>query len=459
MAVDAFAHIASHYRHQKTLLEAPGPLARRDPPDLEAARALVRGALAQGRRILSATESKALLAAFRMPVARAMLAETEADAVGAAEACGYPVVMKIDAPDISHKSDVGGVRLALADAQAVAEAWRAMMDSVAKLRPEAIVRGASIEPMIVRAHARELMAGIVVDPIFGPAITFGAGGIAIEVLRDRAVALPPLNESLIEDMIRGTRIARMLGDFRNLPAVDRRALHEILLRVSEIACELPEVAELDVNPLIADESGAVVLDARVVLRDAPPGRKYSHLAIHPYPADLACRLDDLGVTLRPIRPEDAAIERELVEGLSAESRRLRFHSAVRSLPPSMLARFTQIDYDREMALIAVTEAEGREREVAVCRYVTLPDGASCEFAIVVADDWQGRGLGRRMMRKLIELASGRGLERMDGWIVADNAGMLKMCAALGFAFKPEPDDSRTLRATLDLRAATPPPGT
>ena len=450
MAVDAFAHIASYYRHQRTLLEAPGPLARSDPPDLEAARAIVREALAQDRRVLGAAESKRLLAAFRIPVALATLAASEAQALRAAEACGFPVVMKIDSPDISHKSDVGGVRLALADAAAVSSAWREMMSSVAKLRPEASVRGVSIEPMVARANARELMAGIVTDPVFGPAITFGAGGIAIEVLRDRAVALPPLNEALVEDMIRGTRVARMLGDFRNLPAVDRGALHAVLLRVSEIACELPEVVELDVNPLVADERGVVALDARVVLREAVPGRKYAHLAIHPYPGELARRLDDLGVTLRPIRPEDAVIERELVEGLSPRSRRLRFQSGLRYLTPAMLARFTQIDYDREMALIAVSEEGGREREVAVCRYVSLPDAATCEFAIVVADDWQGKGLGPRMMESLIGLARARGLRRMIGWIASDNDGMLRMVAALGFALGPEPGDPGTMRATLDL---------
>jgi acetyltransferase len=412
----------------------------------------VRAALAADRAVLSATESKALLAAFRIPVARATLAASEAEACRAAEVCGYPVVMKIDSPDVSHKSDVGGVRLALADGGAVAAAWREMMASVAKLRPDARVRGVSIEPMVARSNARELMAGIVTDPIFGPAITFGAGGIAIEVLRDRAVALPPLNEVLIEDMIRGTRVARMLGHFRNLPAVDLEGLHAVLLRVSEIACELPEVAELDVNPLVADERGVVALDARVVLRPVAPGRKYAHLAIHPYPGELARRLDDLGLTLRPIRPEDAAIERELVEGLSPRSRRMRFHSGIKYLTPSMLARFTQIDYDREMALIAVSEEGGREREVAVARYVSLPDGVTCEFAIVVADDWQGKGLGRRMMREIIGLAKGRGLKRMTGWIASDNDGMLAMVKALGFALEPEAGDPGTMRATLELSA-------
>jgi acetyltransferase len=453
MAVEAFSHIASYYRNQRTLLETPGPLAAAEPPDLDAARAIVREALAVGRGVLTATESKALLAAFRIPVARSVVATTEAEAIAAAEAIGFPVAVKIDSPDITHKSDVGGVRLALADAASVASAWREMMANVAKAKPDARVHGASVEPMIARVNARELMAGIVADPTFGPAITFGAGGIAIEVLRDRSVALPPLNEILVDDMIRGTRIARMLGDFRNLPAVDRAALRSVLVRISEIACEMPEIVELDVNPLIADENGVVALDARVVLRPVDPDRRrHSHLAIPPYPGELAKRLDDLGVLLRPIRPEDAQIERELVEGLSPRSLQLRFRSGLRGLTPAMLARFTQIDYDREMALVAITHEAGREREVGVCRYVTLPDGGTCEYAIVLADDWQSRGLGMRMMTELVSIARARGLRTMVGWVASDNPGMLHLCQALGFRIEAEADEPGTRRVTLDLAA-------
>jgi len=307
---------------------------------------------------------------------------------------------------------------------------------------------------VLRPHGRELMAGIVADAIFGPAIVFGAGGIAIEVLHDRAVALPPLNTVLITDMIRGTRVARMLGDFRNLPAIDYGALEQVLLRISEIACELPEIDELDVNPLVADEQGVIAIDARVVLRDPGAMRNpYAHLAIHPYPADLATTVtlrDGVQLALRPIRPEDAEIEKAFISGLSERSMRLRFLSGLRDLTPQMLARFTQIDYDREMAFIAV-EGEGpREREVGVCRYITLPDGETCEYAIVVSDDFQARGLGSRMMSRLMEVALARGLKTMVGYVAADNEGMLQLCESLGFACEREPDDPHTRRVVLDL---------
>ena len=326
---------------------------------------------------------------------------------------------------------------------------------MAKTQPKARIAGVSIESMVIRPYARELMAGIVNDPIFGPAITFGAGGIAVEVLKDRTVALPPLDATLVDHMIRGTRIAKMLGEFRNLPAVRRDALDAVLLRVSEIACELPEVVELDINPIMADEHGAIAVDARVVVREPAAQRvPYAHMAVRPYPADLeekATLRDGARVTLRPIRPEDAGLEREFVQGLSAQTMRLRFLGALRSLDPTMLARFTQIDYDREMALIALATDAAGAPEIAVCRYFALPDGASCEYAIVVADAWQGRGLGRLMMSRLIAVARSRGLTSMEGVVDASNEGMLKLCAHLGFTVAGEPGDALMKRVVLDLR--------
>jgi acetyltransferase len=455
-AVETFAQLAQFYRNQRALLEAPGPLAHREEPDLAAARALVQAALAAGRTSLPEREAKMLLAAFRIPVNRSIQAAGVEDAVRAAREVGFPVALKIDSPDIVHKSDVGGVRLQLADEAALRSAHAEMMRGVATRRPGARIAGVTVEAMVSRPHGRELMAGIVRDAVFGPALAFGAGGIAVEVLRDRVVALPPLNAALAADMVRGTRIAAMLGEFRNLPAVDRAALDAVLLRVSEMACELPEVEELDINPLVADERGVVAVDARVVLRAVPAQRvPYAHLAIAPYPRELERRLALAGgdeVTLRPIRPEDAAMEEEFVAGLSEESRHMRFLSSLRSLTPAMLARFTQIDYDREMALVAVREEGGRERELAVCRYATLADGRSCEFAIVVADAWQRRGLGRRMMAALIEIARARGLEEMVGLVHAANTPMLRLTEGLGFVREPQQGDPGTRRMALALGA-------
>jgi acetyltransferase len=453
-AVEMFGHLSSFYRNQRALLQTPGPLAAQGAPDLEAARLIVDAALAERRDVLSEMESKALLAAFRIPIARTVVARSAHEAMLIAGEIAAPVAMKIDSPDITHKSDVNGVQLNVAGAQAVQDTWQQIVDEVQRRRPEARINGVTVEPMVRRANGRELMVGVIRDPVFGPAIVFGTGGTAVEVHRDRAVALPPLNRFLVADMIRGTRVARLLGEFRRMPPVRMDALEEVLLRVSELVCELPALQEMDINPLIADEGGAIAVDARVVLRPAPPRRdRYGHMAIHPYPAHLVSAWQPASgpaVTVRPIRPEDAEMEQAFVRGLSPESRYFRFMDTLRELTPVMLVRFTQIDYDREMAFVATVPRDGREGEVGVARYVANPDGESCEFALVIADDWHRKGLGRRLMGQLIDVARARGLRNMIGHVLAENRGMLQLCQNLGFAISDSAEGATVKRAILAL---------
>jgi len=453
-AVEMFAHLAAFYRNQRLLLQTPGPLADEAAPDRRGAVFVIESVLAQGRKLLSETESKAVLAAFRIPIARTVLAHSANEAMLMAQEIGFPVAMKIDSPDITHKSDVDGVRLNVASAEAAFAAYQEMLDAVHKRSPSARLSGVTVEPMIVRPHGRELMIGVMRDSVFGPAITFGAGGTMVEIQRDRAVALPPLNAFLVGDMIQETRIAKLLAAFRDKPAIDMGALEAVLLRVSEMVCELPWIDELDINPLIVDENGAVAVDARIVLRDSPPTRnRYAHMAIHPYPADLTSVLllaDGVSVTLRAIRPEDADMEQEFVRNLSQNSRYFRFMNTVRELNPAMLIRFTQIDYDREMAFVAVREEGGRKIEIGVARYVTNPDAQTCEFALVVADPWQGKGVGRRMLERLIEVARRRGLRTMVGHILGGNQAMLGLCKTLGFKIADHPEDASLKQATLVL---------
>ena len=455
-AVQMFGHLSSFYRNQRALLQTPGPLAAQGAPDLEGARLIVDAALAERRAVLSEMESKALLAAFRIPIARTVVARTAHEAMLIAGELGVPVAMKIDSPDITHKSDVNGVRLNVDGAPAVQAAFQQIVDDVQRRRPEARINGVTVEPMVRRQNGRELMVGVIRDPVFGPAIVFGTGGTAVEVHRDRAVALPPLNQFLVADMIRGTRVAKLLGEFRRMPPVDMGALEEVLLRVSELVCEIPALAELDINPLIADESGAIAVDARVVLRQPPPQRdRYAHMAIHPYPAHLVSAWQPAGgpeVMVRPVRPEDAEMERAFVRKLSPESRYFRFMDTLRELTPAMLVRFTQIDYDREMAFVATVRGSGGEDEIGVCRYVANPDGESCEFAIVIADDWHRKGLGRRLMMQLIDVARARGLRSMIGHVLAENRGMLSLCQGLGFVISDSPEGPMLKRATLALGA-------
>ncbi len=455
-AVELFSYLAAYTRNRFLLMQAPGPRARAESIDVDAARRIKEGALAAGRNVLTSAESKALLEICGIPVNTGSKAATVEEAVRLAAQAGVPVAMKIDSPDITHKSDVGGVRLNLKSDRAVRGAWASMMEDAAAAHPGARIAGVSIEPMIQRKGARELLLGVAQDNVFGPVMTFGAGGVAVEVLRDRAVALPPLNALLIDNMIASTRVSKMLGEFRGAPAIDRTALEAALLRLSEMVCELPWILELDINPLLADESGVIAVDARIVVaapvKGAPPAR-YARLAIHPYPASLACEwvlADGTPLTMRPIRPEDAQIEMDFVRELSAESKYFRFMDTLRELTPDMLARFTQIDYDREMAFIVTRPEAGQEIELAVGRYATNPDGESCEFAVVVGDVWQGRGLARRIMEGLIAVARDRGLKVMMGHIMGSNDKMLKLAVDLGFRLQPDPQDATLKVAILEL---------
>lgn len=288
------------------------------------------------------------------------------------------------------------------------------------------------------------MAGIKSDPVFGPAITFGAGGTMAEVLSDFAVAIPPLNRVLASRLIERTRVARLLGPFRNLAAVDERAVEDLLLRLSDLACELPHVVELDINPLFASEAGVIAVDARIAVHRPPVTLvPYAHMAIHPYPARLATTsvlADGTELTIRPMRPEDAEIEQAFVRRLSPEARYFRFMHAVEELTPEMLVRFTQIDYSREMALIAVIDEDGREKQIGVARYVINPDGESCEFAIVVSDERQKQGIGSLLMKGLMESARYHGLKSIEGAVLAENRDMLELMRSLGFSITHVPDD-------------------
>ena len=444
-AVEAYSYITAYYRNQRLLAQVPEPLSHQNVPDVEGARMLIESAMAERRKVLSEMESKALLSAFHIPVANTVVARSPGEALLLAEEFGFPVAMKVNSPDITHKSDAGGVKLNLMNAGAVRAAYHEIIEEVKRNRPDARVDGIALQPMVRKPNGRELMVGVISDPIFGPVISFGAGGTTVEVLGDRAIALPPLNGFLARELISGTRIAKLLGSFRHMPPVQMEALESLLLRVSEMVCELPWLKEMDINPLILDEHGLLAVDARVVVDFAPVSAdRYAHMAIHPYPAHLVTHWqlpDGTDITIRPMRPEDAAIEQEFVRHLSEEAKYFRFMHAVQELSEPMLVRFTQLDYDRELALIAVTEEKGREVEIGVCRYAINPDGESCEFALVVSDQWQHKAIGHRLMGSLIDAARSKELKTMEGEVMASNHDMLKLVATLGFTVVSRQGDS------------------
>jgi acetyltransferase len=399
-------------------------------------------------------ESKALLSAFHIPVANTMVARSPNEALLIAQQLGFPVAMKVNSPDITHKSDAGGVMLNLRNAHEVRAAYQHIHDNVQLNRPNAKMDGISIEPMIVKPNGRELMIGVTTDPVFGPVITFGAGGTTVEIMGDRAVALPPLNSFLARELIQDTRIAKMLGQFRNMPPANLAALEDVLLRVSEMVCELPLLTEMDINPLILDENGALAADARVVVeyRQSSTDR-YAHMAIYPYPTYLVSQwqlADGTDITIRPIRPEDADLVKRFVHDLSDESKYFRFMNSVQELTENMLARLTQIDYSREMALVAVTTEQDQEIELGVARYAINPDGDTCEFALVIADTMQGKGLGQKLMVSLMEAARLKGLKTIEGEVLGNNHNMLNLMTRLGFVSKASADDPNIIKVSKAL---------
>jgi acetyltransferase len=454
-AVDAFSYLVNHSRNQKLLLETPGPISRDKAPDVEGARLIIESVLAEGRKVLSEVESKAVLHAFHIPTASASIVRSPNEALVQAESIGFPVALKINSPDITHKSDAGGVRLNITNAQAARSAYNELVNAVQKNRPEARIDGVTIEPMLRRPNGRELLVGLVTDPVFGPVITFGAGGISVEVMGDRAVTLPPLNRRLVQDLIASTRISKLLGAFRHMPKANMESLEQVLLRVSEIACELPLVKELDINPLIVDENGAIAVDARIVVNyHVQTADRYSHMAIYPYPSHLVTKRqlpDGTDMVIRPIRPEDVELEQNFVRNLSEQTKYFRFMQSVNELSPQMLARFTQIDYNREMALIAVVpDGAGKDKQIGVARYSINPDGRSCEFAIVVADEWQRQGIAHLLMQQLIATARNHGLQIMEGDVLSNNHEMLTLAEKLGFIVSTGEDGGDVAHVVLRM---------
>jgi acetyltransferase len=451
--VDAFGNIASFYQNQQLLQQTPPPLSDMPDPDIEGARLIIENVLTERRKVLTEIESKALLSAFHIPVTQTLLARSPNEAMMIATQLGYPVALKIDSPDIGHKSDVGGVALNVRNANAVREIYQTMIQGVARLRPDARINGVTIQKMAHAKRGRELYIGVKADEPFGPVIAFGAGGTMIELFDDGAMELPPLNQFLARRLIERSRVASTLGAWRGAPPVDMQALEQVLRRVSEMVCELPQLREMDINPIIVDEHGAVAVDARIVVESSPAtAHHYAHLAILPYPAryEQVWPMPGGGeYTIRPIRPDDATMLQQLVQSLSPESRYFRFVSAMSELSGPLLARLTLIDYDREMALVAVLKERKatengtiveKERIIGVSRYITNPDKASCEFSLLVADEFSGKGLGSRLMLSIMEEARDKGLEEIQGLVLANNSNMLRLMRSLGFTIKSFPDD-------------------
>jgi acetyltransferase len=459
-AVRAFAMLVTYRANQAELLETPPAAAPGAPADIEKARRLLDEVLPSGREMLSEPEAKAVLEASGIPVVPTRtVAPDPGAAADAAEAIGFPVALKVISAQLSHKSDVGGVVLDLASAAAVRDAASAMLARVREVRPDAHVDGFSVQAMVRRAHAHELIVGASIDSVFGPVVLFGHGGTAVAVVADRAVALPPLNACLARALVSRTRVARLLAGFRDTPPADCDALYGVIVAVSQLLADIPQIAELDINPLLLNHEGAVALDARIrVSAKGPAGA--GNFAIKPYPAQLVERAEWQGrtLTLRPIRPEDEHQHDAFLRRLDPEDIRLRIFYSRRSIEHSELARLTQIDYAREMAFIATEAAGGGEHTLGVVRAVIDPDNVTAEFGILIRSDLKGSGLGELLMRKMIAFLREHGTQQLVATVLDENHRMRALARRLGLEDRASPagDGTRELMLRLRQREEHPP---
>ncbi|HEX7968910.1 MAG TPA: bifunctional acetate--CoA ligase family protein/GNAT family N-acetyltransferase [Stellaceae bacterium] len=446
-AVRGFMHRIQYRRHQELLMETPAMRPDSFEPDSAAVGAVIAHALAAGRQWLEADEVAAVLKAYGVPFAAPRLVGDPDAAAQAAAEMGFPVVLKIRSPDLPHKSDVGGVALNLGSVDRVRDVATSMLAHVRSTRPEARLEGFLVQPMIHRPTALELIVGLSDDPIFGPVVMFGQGGVAVELTQDTALELPPLNQALARAQMARTRIWRLLKGFRGQPPVDIGAVAEALIRIGQLAADHAEIAELDINPLLANASGMIGVDARIRVAVAAR-RGAARLSISPDPKEFVgtgTLRDGTPVRLRPIRPEDEPLLRDMASHMSLEDLRLRFFSPIRELTHQAAARLSQIDYAREMALIA--EPGDTSAALGVARYSADPDNRCAEFAIAVRSDWKRRGLGRLLMLSLLDVARRRGVETLAGDVLRENDAMLRLCRALDFSLAMHPADPAVVRVT------------
>jgi len=459
-AVSAFMQLVDYRRSQTLLMETPPSVPEALSVDAAAVRSILeQHPLTDDQAWLPEADAKGVLAAYGIDSVATRIAASPEEAAGIADQIGGPVALKLLSPDVTHKSDVGGVILDLVGGTAVAAAAERIVENLLEARPDARLDGFTVQPMAQRAGAFELIVGMHRDAQFGAVLMFGEGGTAVELLRDSALGLPPLNMKLALDMISRTRIYRRLQGYRDRPAVDLDALALTLLRLSQLVVDFPEIDSLDVNPLLADHNGVIAVDARVQVRAGPFESRLSHLAIRPYPKELEERLtvgDGRELLLRPIVPEDEpALDRAFAR-LDPDEIRNRFLQPMRTLNHIMAARFTQLDYDREMALVlADTGIPGKQDIHAVVRLSADPDNVQAEFAIIVLHHLAGRGLGKLLMRRILDYARSRGIATVWGVTLRDNQRMRSLAKSLGFRQTTEADDPTLVRMTLDLAPQPP----
>jgi acetyltransferase len=437
-AIDTFMDMVKYTKNIDLLYQTPANIPSQFAPQKDKARELINNIVAEGRYILNETEAKEILKYYQIPVTQFQLATTEEEAEEIAERIGYPLVMKIASPDILHKTDAGGVALGVEDKETARKKFRKIIQSAKVYKPDADIHGVMLEEMIDKKF--ELIIGSKKDPIFGPIIIFGMGGVAVEVFRDLNVAIPPLNMALALRLVENTKIYKLLRGYRGMKGVDIKAIQFVLYKFAYLIMDFPEIKEIDINPFAIDEHSGVVLDAKIVLDEEAIENKvqaYDHLMIAPYPSEysyLIKLIDDTEVLIRPIKPEDEPNEKEMFANFSKQTLYFRFFGYIKDITHDMLTRFTQIDYNREMALIGEINVDGKTQMIGVSRIVSDLENHTAEFAIVVADAWHGKGLGAHLMDKILEIAKKKGIKKVYASVMKANDTMVQMFRQRDFIF-------------------------
>jgi acetyltransferase len=452
-ATKTYMYMHQYSRNLELLYQTPEELPVDSSPPKRPINVVIKEAANENREKLTETEAKKLLEAYHIPAVKTLIAETEDEAVSAALQLGYPVVLKILSPQIVHKSDIEGVALDIHSKAELQEAFRKLVQRVKEKMPEAEIQGVTVQPMI-RERGYEIFLGAKTDPLFGPVIMFGMGGVGVEIFKDIAIGLPPLNQTLARKIIEETRAYQLLKGYRNVPPANLKLLEEIMVRFSQMLVDFPQIKEVDINPLFINQNEAVALDARVVIDKERVSAKFEpheHLVISPYPKkyETVWRMrDGRTVLLRPIKPEDEPMWLEMFKNFSEESVRYRFFNIIKDTPHEVRVRYCNIDYDREIGIVAELEEEGRRQILGVVRLIIEPDEKNGEIAFIVADPWQGLGLGTKMVDYMIEICKDKGLETVYAFMLPDNYRAIRLLKKMGFTIEYTKD---VTKATLHMK--------
>jgi acetyltransferase len=449
--VKSFIYLHEYSKNLQSLYQTPSTIPHAFEPDTKENRKIIKEVAGKQRFVLTNEESRKILENYHITVSQSALAKNQEQAVETAKKIGFPVAMKIASPDILHKTEVKGVELNIVDDKQVRKAFEKIMNRVKKNSPKAHIHGVIVEEMIGKKH--ELIVGSKKDPIFGPAIVFGMGGVAVNVFKDMKVGIPPLNMALAEMLMQETKIYELLKGYRGMSSVDLQEIQFLLYKFAYLISDFPEIKEIDINPYSIDEQGGVVVDAKIILDreyiEKTKNKKmnpYSHLVISPYPKQYIKKIKTKKgkeVLLRPIKPEDEPMEAEMFTHFSDQTQRFRFFGKIKDITHEMLIKYTQIDYDREMAIIA----ESDSKMLGVVRLISNPYDESAEFAIVVADPYQNQGLGEKMTDYMIEIAKQRGIRKIFAYFLSDNEVMEHIFEKRGFKIIRE---QKSCRAEKEL---------